>query len=250
MPFEPEYLVESRPRRPQRRPRRGLLWRLNLMLRMALLGTLIWLVLTIALVLPWRVMPLPCTSFMLQNAVAYRSPYQYSWVNGTNITGYAGLAVIAAEDQQFPIHDGFDWDAIHSAIEEGGQRGGSTISQQVAKNLFLWPGRSMVRKGLEAWFTYWIELLWPKSRILEVYLNIAQFGKQIFGVGAASQAFFGVHPSEMTMAESALLAAVLPGPELYDVANPSDYIYNHQDWIMGQMDQLGGVSYLEKVDAR
>jgi monofunctional glycosyltransferase len=250
MPIEPEYLVEPRHRRPYRRPRRGLLWRLSLMLRMTFAGALLGLMLTVALILPWRALPLPCTSFMIQNAVGQRSPYQYTWVSGTEITGYAGLAVMASEDQKFPYHHGFDWDAIQSAMEEGGKRGGSTISQQVAKNLFLWPGHSFLRKGLEAWFTYWIELLWPKSRILEVYLNIAQFGPHTFGVGAASQQFFGKPPSQMTMEESALLAAVLPGPELYDVANPSNYVYSSQDWILGQMDQLGGLSYLEKVDAR
>ena len=161
------------------------------------------------------------------------------------------LAAIAAEDQKFPTHHGFDLEAVQSALsdyEQGGSlRGASTISQQVAKNLYLWPGRSLFRKGLEAWFTVLLETLWSKQRILEVYLNIAQFGDRLFGVEAASQQFFGIAANQLSAEEAALLAAVLPGPEIYQVDQPSTEVLGRQTWILEQMEQLGGVEYLKKL---
>ena len=192
----------------------------------------------------------PTTSFMLQAAVR-NGLYSYQWQPYEQISPSMALAAIAAEDQRFPIHQGFDVDAITQALEDAengvGLRGASTISQQVAKNLFLWPGRSFVRKGAEAWLTVLIELMWSKQRILEMYLNIAQFDDRTFGVEAASRQFFQVSAQDLTAEEAALLAAVLPGPELYSVEAPSGEVFARQDWILTQMYQLGGVSYLQQL---
>ena len=142
-------------------------------------------------------------------------------------------------------------EAIEKAMEDAGRggrlRGASTISQQVAKNLFLWSGQNWFRKGLEAWFTVWIELLWPKQRILEVYLNVAQFGRGTWGVEAASQRYFGKSAAELTRHEAALLAAVLPSPTRYRVVNPGPYVRQRQQWILGQMNRLGGTRLLETL---
>ena len=168
---------------------------------------------------------------------------KYDWVDWDYIAPVVPLAAVAAEDQRFPQHFGFDFEAIADALEGnangGAVRGASTISQQVAKNLFLWSGRSWVRKGLEAYLTLTIEVLWPKRRILEVYVNIAQFGNNVFGVGAASQAYFGKIPVRISAHEAALLAAVLPNPARFRVDNPSAYVQGRALRIQGQMRQLG-----------
>ena len=162
----------------------------------------------------------------------------YEWVPRRAIAKNVFRAVIAAEDQRFASHHGFDFDAIGDALEDrdasGNTRGASTISQQVAKNVFLWPGRSFLRKGLEAWLTIWIEVLWPKQRILEVYVNVAQFGRCTFGVGAASRAFFRKPSSALTQGEAALLAAVLPNPVKRRVENPSGRVRSRATWIARQ----------------
>jgi monofunctional biosynthetic peptidoglycan transglycosylase len=161
------------------------------------------------------------------------------------------LAVVAAEDQKFPVHSGFDLEAIEDAMDErkSGRRtrGASTISQQVAKNLFLWPGKNWLRKGLEAWLTIWIELLWPKQRILETYLNVAQFGPGVFGVEAAAHAYFHKPAAQLDRDEAALLAAVLPSPERFNAARPSNYVLERRSWILGQMRGLGGRSYIDAL---
>lgn len=233
-----------------RRRRRRRSWPIRL-LRGSLALTVLGLMLTIALVWPWGYLPLPTTSFMLQSAWQNRRPYSYRWTAYRKIPPEMALAVIAAEDQRFPSHNGFDFEEIGAAIRDyqqgGNLRGASTISQQVAKNLYLWPGRSALRKGLEVYFTWWIELLWSKERILTVYLNVAQMGDRTFGVGAASRQFFGVTPQEMTEAEAALLAASLPNPEIYQVDEPSYEMYDKQDWILQQMYQLGGIKYMERL---
>lgn len=209
--------------------------------------------LSFLLVLPWRWLPPPTTSFMLQTYLSQqpRQSYLYRWVPYRNIAPNMALAAIAAEDQRFPEHHGFDLQALEQAIEDYQQgedlRGASTISQQVVKNLYLWPGRSLMRKAPEAWLTVWMEWLWGKQRILEVYLNIAQFGDGVFGVEAASQQFFGVSARDLTPEEAAALAAVLPAPELYAVNPPSPEVVQRQLWILQQMDQLGGLDYLERV---
>jgi monofunctional glycosyltransferase len=205
-----------------------------------------WLLaLTVLLVLPLRWLPPLTSSFMVQNWLAQRSlkaHVAYDWVPRTAISRQAALAVMASEDQKFLAHPGFDTEAIRKAWQRNGRsktlRGASTISQQVAKNLWLWPGRSWLRKGLEAWFTLWVELLWPKERILEIYLNIAQFGPHVFGVGAAADAFFGKPAAKLNAPEAALLAAVLPNPRLLDVRNPSRYVRRRQSWIQGQARSL------------
>jgi monofunctional biosynthetic peptidoglycan transglycosylase len=172
----------------------------------------------------------------------------YRWVPWSRISKHAGLAVIAAEDQNFPNHYGFDVQSIQRAIDahEKGRRlrGASTISQQVAKNVFLWSGRSFVRKGLEAYFTVLIELTWSKRRILEVYLNVAEMGDGVFGVEAASQRFFRKSAARIGPSEAALIAAVLPNPIRFRVNRPSAYVEERRGWILQQMDRLGGTAFL------
>ncbi len=176
------------------------------------------------------------------------------WVDLAEVSPHAALAVVTAEDQKFPRHHGFDLEAIGDALDEGRLggpvRGASTISQQVAKNLFLWPGRSWLRKGLEAWLTAWIELLWPKRRILEVYLNVAELGPGVFGVEAASRRSFGKPAAELAPGEAALLAAVLPSPRRWRADAPSEAVRRRAARILAQMDRLGGPAYLRGVLGR
>jgi len=173
---------------------------------------------------------------------------QHTWRNYNQISAQLPLAVVASEDQRFPEHSGFDLQQIKKAMDEAQRgrraRGASTISQQVAKNLFLWNGHSWVRKGLEAWFTVLIETLWPKKRILEVYLNSAQFGYGIYGAEAAAQAFFRKPAARLTRDEAARLAAVLPNPVRMRADRPSRYVQRRQGEIARQMAALGGTSYL------
>ena len=181
---------------------------------------------------------------------AYRNRYQ--WVALEKISPQAALAVIASEDQRFPFHAGFDFESIREAVRHnarGGKiRGASTLTQQVAKNLFLWKGRGWVRKGLEAGITGLIELLWPKERILEVYLNIAEFGRGTYGVQAAAQRFYGKDAARLTRREAATLAAVLPAPTQWRVDSPSPRVQRRRDAIMKQMRLLGGASFLRLLD--
>lgn len=146
---------------------------------------------------------------------------------------------MTAEDQNFQEHFGFDWEAIAKAISHNQKsrriKGASTISQQTAKNLFLWSDRSWLRKGLEVYFTLLIEVIWPKERILEVYLNIIEFGSGVYGVEAASRFYFQKSASELNTGEAALLAAVLPNPHVYKADNPSDYVRERQQWILNHM---------------
>jgi monofunctional biosynthetic peptidoglycan transglycosylase len=184
----------------------------------------------------------------LRNGRAYHADYR--WVRWSRISPNAALAVIAAEDQNFATHQGFDLDSIQEAIDahERGRRlrGASTISQQVAKNVFLWSGRSFVRKGLEAYFTVLIEATWPKRRILEVYLNIVELGDGVFGVEAASQRYFRKPASRLGSEEAALLAAVLPNPLRLRANRPSAYVEERRAWIVEQMGQIGGGEYIKR----
>lgn len=202
--------------------------------------------LPLLIVLPWRWLEPPESAFMMR-ARSEGMEIQHHWVEWSAISPYLPIAVVAAEDQKFPEHRGFDAESIRSALEEEGAkgRGASTISQQVVKNLFLWPGRSWVRKGLEACLTVFLETLWPKQRILEVYLNIAELGPGIFGAEAAARGFFGKPASDLTAREAALLAAVLPSPKRMSPASPSPYVEERVDWILRQIEQLGGPAYLE-----
>ena len=175
----------------------------------------------------------------------------YEWFNYDNISKEMALAVVAAEDQNFPDHFGFDFKQIEKALEQYDRgrrlRGASTITQQVAKNLFLWEGRSFIRKGLEAYFTVLIELLWSKERILEVYLNIVEMGDMIFGVGAASQIYFKKLPAKLTGYQAALLTATIPNPIRFSVKRPSTYVLRRQNWILAQMRLLGGTGYIKDL---
>lgn len=165
------------------------------------------------------------------------------YVSIKNISPNMRLAVMASEDQLFPDHDGFDWTSIKKALKHNKRkptrvRGASTISQQVAKNVFLWQGRSWVRKGLEVYFTFMIETFWSKERILEVYLNVAEMGKGIFGVEAASQKYFKKPAKKLTRGEAAQLAAVLPNPKKYAVRPLSNFVQRRAAWIQRQMNNL------------
>ncbi|MBE0571497.1 MAG: monofunctional biosynthetic peptidoglycan transglycosylase [Ignavibacteriaceae bacterium] len=197
------------------------------------------------------------TSIMIQRKVEAlvlwndRQMIAYEWFSYDDISKQMALAVVAAEDQNFPFHFGFDFEQIEKAFEqhERGRRlrGASTITQQVAKNLFLWEGRSFIRKGFEVYFTVLIELLWSKERILEVYLNIIETGDMIFGVGAASQIYFKKLPGKLTRSQAALLTATIPNPKRFSAKRPSGYILRRQNWILGQMSSLGGTSYLKNL---
>jgi monofunctional biosynthetic peptidoglycan transglycosylase len=201
--------------------------------------------LPVLIVLPWRWLEPPETAFMMR-ARASGLEIEQEWVPWEEIAPHLPIAVVAAEDQKFPEHHGFDTQSIRSVLEEDGSRGrgASTISQQVVKNLYLWPGRSWTRKGVEAYLTGFVEALWPKKRILEVYLNVAEFGPGIYGAEAAAQEFFSKSASRLSVREAALLAAVLPSPKRMNAAKPSPYMEERVEWILRQMQQLGGPSYL------
>ncbi len=203
------------------------------------------------------------SAFMLDAALdarrAGKTNYQtdYRWRDLEQISPYAAVAVIASEDQLFPFHTGFDFKSIREAIRRNEAqasrrrphiRGGSTISQQVAKNLFLWSGRSYFRKGLEAYFTLLIELTWPKERILEVYLNVAQFGDGIYGVEAAGKRFYAKPAARLNSYEAATLAAVLPSPLRLRANAPTPYVQLRRDQILAQMRGLGGPNYLHELE--
>ena len=209
----------------------------------------LFLLLNILLVLVFRFVPIPTSGLMVQRRIESWSgdkPYtsHHQWVPLEEISPSLGVAVIAAEDQNFADHFGFDWQAIEKAVQHNEhsrrKRGASTVSQQTAKNLFLWNSRSWTRKGLEAWFTLLIEAGWSKRRILEVYLNIVEFGDGVYGAEAAARSFFGKPAKRLTPSESALLAAVLPNPHKFHASAPSDYTRGRQAWILNQMRQLGG----------
>jgi monofunctional biosynthetic peptidoglycan transglycosylase len=209
-------------------------------------------------VMALRWLPPPTSAFMIAARVQAlqsgdsRYHTRYQWVPLEQISGHAAIAVIAAEDQQFPFHTGFDFRSIREAVRRNSEgqrvRGASTISQQVAKNLLLWSGGGYFRKGLEAGATLLIEWLWPKERILEMYLNIAQFGHGVYGVEAAAQQFFHRPARGLNREQSALLAAVLPNPEHFRVEAPSVYVSSRQAWILQQMSGLGGTHYLDQLD--
>jgi monofunctional glycosyltransferase len=229
------------------------------LLRWLVIALAAWLLLTVTPVLLLRWLRPLTSAFMLEAQAhawsardsAYRTNFQ--WVSLEQISPHAAIAVIASEDQQFPFHAGFDFDSIREAVRasERGKRlrGASTISQQVAKNLFLWNGRSFVRKALEAYFTVLIEALWPKERILEMYLNIAQFGDGIYGVQAAAHRFWHKPAVRLSSSEAALLAAVLPNPLRLHAERPSRYVLQRRDWILGQMRGLGGAAYLRALES-
>ncbi|MCL7943777.1 monofunctional biosynthetic peptidoglycan transglycosylase [Marinobacter sp. ATCH36] len=219
------------------------------------LRTLAWalaglLLLAVTAILLFRFVNPPTSAFMLGHLLSGSGQeLQQEWVSLDDISPWMPLAVVASEDQRFVHHHGVDFGAIRTALAEyragQGLRGASTITQQTAKNLFLWNGRSFVRKALEAGLALGIDAIWPKRRIIEVYLNIAEFGHGIYGVEAASRFYFGVPASRLSQIQSARLAAVLPNPKVLNAATPSAYVWERVEWIRGQMAQLSGLRYLQ-----
>ncbi len=222
---------------------------LRLLSRLLLIGVAAFLFITLGLTLLFRYAPPPITGLMTERYVeAQLSRWQknkiyyhrlYYWKPLKKIAPVMGIAVMTAEDQRFEEHFGFDWEAIAKAIEHNQKsrhtRGASTISQQTAKNLFLWSDRSWLRKSLEVYFTLLIEAFWSKERILEMYLNIIEFGPGVYGVEAASRFYFQKPAMQLTRSEAALLAAVLPNPHIYRADNPSTYVRARQEWIIHHM---------------
>lgn len=231
----------------------GFSWRL---FRLVLLKLVLCLfLLSVLWVLLYRWVAPPFTLHMLtrraEAPLTAKSPafIQYEFAEIEEISPYVPLAMIAAEDQLFLAHNGFDYTAIQKAFQRNLKDrkkiiGGSTISQQVAKNVFLWHGRSYIRKGVEAYFTVLIELLWSKKRIMEVYLNIAEMGDRVFGVEAAAQRYFRKSAKDLNREEAALLAAVLPNPIKFKVSSPSAGVRKKQNRIVRNMRRLGGTKYI------
>ncbi|MBM6550737.1 monofunctional biosynthetic peptidoglycan transglycosylase [Marinomonas ostreistagni] len=195
--------------------------------------------LLVLLLILFRFVPPPTTAFMLQSD----APVTQSWVDLDELPDYVPLAFVASEDQRFPLHYGVDFTAISNALHDYGDgeqlRGASTITQQTAKNLFLWPGRSLIRKGLEASLAMSLELLWGKHRILEIYLNVAEFGPGIYGVEAASQHYFNRSARALTPRQAAQLAVLLPNPRQRNPNRLSYQLSQRVSWIERQMRQLG-----------
>ncbi|MBS0213432.1 MAG: monofunctional biosynthetic peptidoglycan transglycosylase [Proteobacteria bacterium] len=237
----------------QPRPRRRIRWLRWIFLWLPLLFVLV----SVAQVLCLRWIDPPTSAFMLERRFAAWRDGQsgfavhYRWRPLNEISSWLPASAIASEDQKFFRHHGFDFDAIDKALdhnEEGGRvRGGSTISQQVAKNMFLWSGRNYVRKGLEAWYTVLIERLWGKRRILEVYVNVAEFGDGVYGADAAAHGLFGTTAARLTATQSARLVAVLPNPRRWSAARPGPYVLRRAAWIERQVRQLGGPALLDPV---
>ena len=252
----PRAAAQARPRK-----RRILRWLLALPLLFVLASVLQVLVL--------RFIDPPFSAFMVARQLRavgegdWRFRVAYEWQDLESISASLPVALVAAEDQNFASHHGFDFKAIEKArlhnermLARAQQRnapvkrlrGASTISQQLAKNLFLWSGRSWVRKGVEAWYTLLLETLWPKRRILEVYANVAEFGDGIYGAQAAARSFFGKDAARLSPAESARLAAVLPNPKRYNAARPGPYVQRRSNSIQRQMRHLGGGAWLRTLD--
>ncbi|MCR9014428.1 monofunctional biosynthetic peptidoglycan transglycosylase [Aquiflexum gelatinilyticum] len=210
-------------------------------------------IISIGLTLIYRFIPVPVTPLMVirlwEQAWDEKKDVRLykDWVSINNISKHMPQAVYAAEDQKFLEHNGFDWKAMEEAWEKNkkGKRikGASTISQQTAKNVFLWPSRNLVRKGLEAYFTFLIELIWSKERIMEVYLNVIEMGPGIYGIEAASQTFYNRPASKLTRQQAAMIAAVLPNPIRWSPAKPTGYIRGRQSWILRQMNNLAPIGF-------
>jgi monofunctional biosynthetic peptidoglycan transglycosylase len=225
--------------------------------RRALARLAFWfLAITVGGVILYRFVPVWITPLMIirtvQQATDHRRTvrWQQDWVPFEHLSPYLQLAVVCAEDQAFLEHWGFDFQAIEKAIEHNRKsrrlRGASTISQQTAKNVFLWPGRSWIRKGLEVYFTFLIETLWSKERIMTVYLNVIEFGDGIYGAEAAAKHFFNKPARRLNREEAALLAAVLPNPLKRNAARPTALVRNRQQWILSQMRMWGGTINYEE----
>ncbi|MFK7795638.1 MAG: monofunctional biosynthetic peptidoglycan transglycosylase [Gammaproteobacteria bacterium] len=210
---------------------------------------LVFILLSIVIVLPFRWINPPVTMVMIDRWIVASDEdftLQQQWLIWGQIPKHAASAVMASEDQLFVVHHGFDFTSIVDSLKSLGSgkklRGASTISQQVARNVYLWTGRSWLRKGLEVWFTVLIELMWSKQRILEVYLNIAEWGQGVFGLEAASHHHFGYSAAYLTPMQSALLASSLPSPLKYNPANPTQYLIERAHWNLEQQQWITGVS--------
>ena len=230
-------------RKPRKQPRRFLKW--------TAIALATFVAASITLVLPLRWLDPFTTMFMLRDDSGIE-PILHEWVSWENMGTTAPLAVIGAEDQRFADHYGLDLKAIRRALDEqderGYLRGASTITQQTVKNLYLWSGRSFLRKGLEAWLALVAELCLPKRRILEIYLNIAEFGPGIYGIGAASDFFFGRTPKSLTDQQAASLASVLPNPRQYQVNIPTEQLRERRAWILKQTQRLKRQAWLTRID--
>lgn len=234
-------------------PRRSRRW-----LRRLLALPLLFVLISISQVLVLRFVDPPFSAFMAARQLSawgdgdWSFRVAYDWRDADAIAASLPLALVAAEDQNFASHNGFDFKAIEKARANNARgrkvRGASTISQQLAKNLFLWSGRSWVRKGIEAWYTVLIETLWPKRRILEVYANVAEFGDGVYGAQVAARTFFRKDAARLSAAESARLAAVLPNPKRYNAADPGPYVQRRSRAIQRQMGYIGGNDYLRSLD--
>jgi monofunctional biosynthetic peptidoglycan transglycosylase len=210
------------------------------------------IVVSVGVVLALRWVAPPTSAFMLAAMRDAATPVDYRWRALADISPQLAVAVIAGEDQRFTQHSGFDLKEIEKAVESGRTggriRGASTISQQTAKNLFLWSGRNWLRKGLEVWWTIALEGLLPKRRILEIYVNIAEFAPGTYGAEAAARRFFAKPAADLSAEEAAMLAAVLPSPATYRVDRPGPELWKRQEWILAQMRALGGVSLLLELE--
>lgn len=207
----------------------------------------VFLILLMRWVNPWGSM------LMVERKMAnWNINQQRIWKDWDQISDNIKIAVIAAEDQQFANHWGFDFKAINRALNYNKNnrkiRGASTITQQVAKNIFLWSSRNWIRKGVESWFTVWIELIWSKQRTLEIYLNSVEWGEGIFGIEAASRHYFGVSAKQLTKEQASLLAAILPNPRKWSPVNPNILTQKKAKWILGQMENLDTKKYLKKLN--
>lgn len=207
----------------------------------------VFLILLMRWVNPWGSM------LMVERKIAnWNINQQRIWKDWDQISDNIKIAVIAAEDQQFANHWGFDFKAINRALNYNKNnrkiRGASTITQQVAKNIFLWSSRNWIRKGVESWFTVWIELIWSKQRTLEIYLNSVEWGEGIFGIEAASRHYFGVSAKQLTKEQASLLAAILPNPRKWSPVNPNILTQKKAKWILGQMENLNTKKYLKKLN--
>jgi monofunctional biosynthetic peptidoglycan transglycosylase len=216
---------------------------------------ILWLLaFSVFMVILYKWVPVPVTPLMV---IRYfenpKEEIHHDWVPIDDISRHLHLAVISSEDQNFLNHSGFDIKAIEKAIERNKSgkrvRGASSISQQTAKNVFLWPNRSWLRKGVEVYFTFLIEVFWSKERILEVYLNSIEMGKGIYGAEAAAQAWFKKPAAKLTMYESAAIAAIVPNPRLYQANPPSNYIQTRINWIVRQMRNYGPFT-LKNIDVK
>lgn len=206
-------------------------------IKISLISFISLLFFSISIVLVYRFIPIYYTPLMIIRSIDKNYPIKHQWVDLENISHFMPKTVVRSEDAKFYDHFGFDFEAIKKAQEYNKRhkkkKGASTISQQTAKNVFLWPSRTYIRKAMEAYFTVLIECLWPKKRIMETYLNVIELGPGIYGVEAASKYYFKKPAKKLTLSESALLTAVLPNPIKFKVNHPSSYILNRQSRIIG-----------------